>query len=54
MNNRWQVVCSKKHRKYQLVTKKVSPSEYVFYSVLNTGVGMELGIAASKVKINKN
>lgn len=39
----------RRHRKYKLITKQVGPDEYVFYSVVNTDVAMEVGTAASVV-----
>lgn len=46
-----EIIYSKRNRKFGFVRKQVGPDEYVFYSILNTDIAMELGVAASVVRI---
>lgn len=50
LNNKWQIIYNRRHRKYKIVRKQAGLDEYVFYSILNTHIDMELGIAASVVR----
>lgn len=53
LNNKRKIKYNKRNRKYRHVRKQVKPDEYVFYSILNTDIAMELGVAASMVRIKK-
>jgi len=45
------VLYDRRRKKYRLIIKRGAPSDYVFYSVLNTAAAMELDVAASMVGI---
>jgi len=47
-NSKWQIIYDK--RKYRIVRKQVGLDEYVFYSILNTNIAMELGTAINMVR----
>ncbi|KYN33623.1 hypothetical protein ALC56_12335 [Trachymyrmex septentrionalis] len=40
---------SKRKKKFRMIKKRVALDEYVFYSILNTDIPMELGVAASMI-----
>lgn len=46
-----QIIYNRRIEKYRMVRKRVMLDEYVFYSILNTDIPMELGVAASMVRI---
>jgi len=49
-NSKWQIIYDKRNKKYRIVRKQVGLDEYVFYSILNTNIAMELGTAVSMVR----
>ncbi|XP_077272943.1 uncharacterized protein LOC143903309 [Temnothorax americanus] len=53
LNSKWTIIYNKRNRKYRFVRRQVRRhvglDEYVFYSILNTDIAMELGIAASVI-----
>jgi len=49
-NSKWQIIYDKRNKKYRIVKKQVGLDEYVFYSILNTNITMELGTAVSMVR----
>ncbi|KAL6262122.1 hypothetical protein P5V15_007222 [Pogonomyrmex californicus] len=49
LNSKWQIIYNKKYKKYSLIRKSVGFDEYIFYSILNTDIVMELGIVASVI-----
>jgi len=51
LNSGRQIIYDRRHKKYRLITKRTSPNDYVFYSVLNTAAVMEFDIAACMVGI---
>ncbi|KYN14216.1 hypothetical protein ALC57_13383 [Trachymyrmex cornetzi] len=42
-----QIIYSRRNKKFKMVKKRAALDEYVFYSILNTDIPMELGVAAS-------
>jgi len=51
LSSKLEIIYSKRNRKFGFVRKQVGPNEYIFYSILNTDIAMELGVAASVVRI---
>lgn len=51
LNNKQQIIYNKRNRKYGIGKKRVGFDEYIIYSILNTDIAMELGAAASVVRI---
>lgn len=53
--NKWKLIYNKRNRKYRFIRnmmrKQAGLDEYAFYSILNTDIIMELGVAASMVRI---
>ncbi|XP_018370327.1 PREDICTED: uncharacterized protein LOC108765928 [Trachymyrmex cornetzi] len=44
-----QIIYSRRNKKFKMVKKRAALDEYVFYSILNTDIPMELGVAASMI-----
>lgn len=47
---KWQLVYNTRRKSYRLIVNRVAMDGYVFYSVLNTDIAMELDVAASIVR----
>ena len=49
-----QIIYKRRNKKFRMIKNRAGLDEYVFYSILNTDIPMELGVTASTVRININ